>query len=397
MRILMLAPEPFFEPRGTPFSVYHRAQALGRLGHEIDLVTYPLGNTVELPHVTIFRSWRIPGIRRVKIGPSLAKIPLDIALFFRALGMLFARRYDCIHTHEEAGVFGALLGWVFRTPHIYDMHSDLAQQMTNFKFTQNKTLIGLMHTIERLIVHSAKAVIVICPELLVTVAEIAPCKLVMLIENTAVAAEEVEISAQSDALAVASAALRRRLNIDATAGPILLYTGTFESYQGLELVVESMQDVLSAFPNALYIIAGGHPDQVAALQQHAERLGVAHALRLPGQRPPTEMPIFMALADVLLSPRCHGTNTPLKIYSYLHARKPILATKIRSHTQVLTDEVALLIEPTSSGLALGAKALLGDAELCQRLAQNAQALAQQEYSYATFLMRTATVYQYLGQ
>ncbi|MBF6592206.1 MAG: glycosyltransferase, partial [Ktedonobacterales bacterium] len=119
MRILMVAPEPFFQPRGTPFSVFHRARALGRLGHEIDLVTYPIGEAVSLPRVRIIRSGRVPFLRRVKIGPSLAKIPLDALLLVRTVGMLLRHRYDCIHTHEEAGLFGAILSRVFRLPHIY--------------------------------------------------------------------------------------------------------------------------------------------------------------------------------------------------------------------------------------------------------------------------------------
>ena len=49
MRILMIAPEPFFEPRGTPFSEYHRIRALLELGHTVDLVTYPFGHDVTLP------------------------------------------------------------------------------------------------------------------------------------------------------------------------------------------------------------------------------------------------------------------------------------------------------------------------------------------------------------
>ena len=43
VRILMIAPEPFFEPRGTPFSEFHRIRALTALGHQVDLVTYPFG------------------------------------------------------------------------------------------------------------------------------------------------------------------------------------------------------------------------------------------------------------------------------------------------------------------------------------------------------------------
>ncbi len=56
MRILMIAPEPFFEPRGTPFSEYHRIRALTSLGHEVDLVTYPFGHDVAMPGLRVFRS-----------------------------------------------------------------------------------------------------------------------------------------------------------------------------------------------------------------------------------------------------------------------------------------------------------------------------------------------------
>jgi hypothetical protein len=60
MRILMIAPEPFFEPRGTPFSEYHRIRALLDLGHTVDLVTYPFGKDVTLPGLRIFRAARPP-------------------------------------------------------------------------------------------------------------------------------------------------------------------------------------------------------------------------------------------------------------------------------------------------------------------------------------------------
>ena len=66
----MLAPEPFFEPRGTPFSEYHRIKTLGELGHHVDLVTYPIGRNVELPNLRIFRGPRPPFVTRVPIGPS---------------------------------------------------------------------------------------------------------------------------------------------------------------------------------------------------------------------------------------------------------------------------------------------------------------------------------------
>ena len=78
----MLAPEPFFEPRGTPFSEYHRIKALGELGHHVDLVTYPIGRDVALPNLRIFRSPRPPFVRSVRIGPSLTKVVLDGLMLF---------------------------------------------------------------------------------------------------------------------------------------------------------------------------------------------------------------------------------------------------------------------------------------------------------------------------
>ena len=63
----MIAPEPFFEPRGTPFSEFHRIRALTALGHQVDLVTYPFGQDVSMPGLRVFRCLRPPfvhGVRR---------------------------------------------------------------------------------------------------------------------------------------------------------------------------------------------------------------------------------------------------------------------------------------------------------------------------------------------
>ena len=63
-----------------------------------------------------------------------------------------------------------------------------------------------------------------------------------------------------------------------------------------------------------------------------------------GQRPAEEIPLFLDAADVLVSPRSSGTNTPLKIYQYLRSGRPIVATRLLTHTQVLDDEVAILTD-----------------------------------------------------
>src|SRR5437763_5546495 len=165
MRILMIAPEPFLEPRGTPFSVYHRVKALVTLGYEVDLVTYPLGKEVTLPGLTTYRTPSVPFIRKVKIGPSLAKLPLDLLVLLTATWRLCLQRYRYVHTHEEAGLMGVFLSAVFGCKHLYDMHSDLSQQMSNFAFTKRAWLIRCVAAVQKLIVRRADMVIAICPDL----------------------------------------------------------------------------------------------------------------------------------------------------------------------------------------------------------------------------------------
>src|SRR5262245_59682785 len=119
----MIAPEPFFEPRGTPFSEYHRIRALVELGHSVDLVTYPFGRDVSLPGLRVFRCPRTPFVHDVRIGPSLAKIPLDITLAGTATRRALVERYDAVHSHEEGSFVGVLLAGMLGVPHLYDMHS----------------------------------------------------------------------------------------------------------------------------------------------------------------------------------------------------------------------------------------------------------------------------------
>ena len=60
MKILMIVPQPFFQSRGTPFSVYYRTRTLAEMGHKIDIITYPIGRDVRIPGVRILRSLRLP-------------------------------------------------------------------------------------------------------------------------------------------------------------------------------------------------------------------------------------------------------------------------------------------------------------------------------------------------
>lgn len=367
MRILMLAPEPFFQPRGTPISVYFRLQALSHLGHEVTLLTYPLGENVSFPGLKIKRVPNLFGIKKVKIGPSLVKIPLDLLLFLLAAKELLLKKYDLIFSHEEAAFFGLFLSRWSGTPHLYDMHSSLPQQLENFRFSSSPLLLGLFRLLERLVLRFSSAVIVICRDLENKLLQEGYGSKAVLIENFLDFPEEGITSEAIQAIRKAYAAQGQK---------IVLYTGNFEPYQGIPLLLEAAK---LCPEEVVFLLVGG----TVAEQKHWEgkirEMGLEHRVFLIPRVPPRKIGLYLASADALVSPRLSGTNTPLKIYSYLRSGKPIVATNLWTHTQVLNSDLAILVKPEPEDLARGIKFSLFDPQ-AQIFARQAREFAQREYT-----------------
>lgn len=385
MKILMIAPQPFFEPRGTPISVYQRLEALSALGHEIDLITYHVGTDIELPNVTIHRVRGLKMIQHVRIGPSRAKIFLDVMIFFKAVRMLLAKRYNVIHSHEEAAFFSMFLAWIFRMHHLYDMHSVLSKQLTNFSFGNKPIFIKTFERLERLVLKTCSAVITVGPDLEQYVKRTDENVRVVMIENIALHAYQTPVQFE------AVEELKNKLNL---AGRLpVVYTGTFESYQGLDMALDCVYRVRNRYPNVIFIFVGAKVKQAQTWTNSARKKGLAgHTLFLDAVSPQESM-IYLACASVLISPRLDGTSTPLKVYSYLHAEKPIVATAITAHTQVLTEETALLVETNHHAFADGIIRVLGDRELAERLAKNAHQLAQSRFGRQDYISKVSQIYK----
>jgi glycosyltransferase involved in cell wall biosynthesis len=371
MKILMLAPEPFFQPRGTPISVYFRNAALTALGHEVDLVTYPLGEDVKMANLRIFRLPNFLRLGKIKIGPSAAKVPLDVALTLKALGLILRSRYDLVYSHEEAAFPGVLLSKFARIPHLYDMHSSLPQQLENFEFTRSPLLKRLFTRMERFILRNSHAVIVICPDLMNKVRAEGFGDKAILIENV------LDFPAPETGPGEFE---RMKRELAPGGEKIILYAGNFGPYQGVSLLVEAAAHIRE---KAILVLLGGSPAERTELETKAAGLGVADRVIVLDRVAPTRVPLFVKAADVLVSPRMTGTNTPLKIYSFLKSGKPLVATRLYTHTQVLDDTISVLVEATPEAMAAGLDFALTDPEAGRRAAA-AAALAEREYTFAAY-------------
>jgi glycosyltransferase involved in cell wall biosynthesis len=178
-----------------------------------------------------------------------------------------------------------------------------------------------------------------------------------------------------------------------TGQKIVLYTGTFEPYQGLDLFIASAERVLKQYKDVLFLLVGGKPEQVQFYQSQVQAGGLSSSIRFTGIQPPQDMPRYLRACDILISPRTSGTNTPLKIYAYLHSGKPIVATNLFTHTQVLTPEVAVLVEPDPDAMAQGILMVLENPSLATELGRQARQLFAEHYGFQTFIQKTAQILQ----
>ncbi len=381
-RVLVVAPEPFYEDRGTPIAVRSVLKALNDLEYRVDLLTYPVGERLELPGVRMFRVPNVIGLRHVPVGFSLRKLLLD-AMLIPALWVLLRReQYWCVHAVEEAAFPAVVLAHRRGVPLIYDMQSSLPEQMVKHRMFRGPRVQRLLRRCEAWLLRRADAV-VSSAGLLHRVSEAAPGKL----------AQEWHFPPiETPPRQGAGNALREELGIPASS-PVVVYAGTFEPYQGLAMLLAALPQVRTRFPEVVFVFVGGDDALVEQMRDDAKRLQLDGSLRLTGRRPRVTIPAYLAMADLLVSPRGYGDNLPLKVFDYLAAGRPIVATDLPAHRALLDESRAILVEVSADGLARGIVTLLQDPQRAARLAIAARAYAGSNLGWNHFLAAVKAVYE----
>ena len=129
-------------------------------------------------------------------------------------------------------------------------------------------------------------------------------------------------------------------------------------------------------------IPGPSTEAIGSYRSRAAALGIGERVHWAGQQSVKSLGAYLRQADILVSPRLQGQNTPMKIYSYLDSGRPVLATRIPTHTQVLDDEIAQLVAPTPQAMAEGIVALLRDPSRRTSIADRAKARVTELYTPA---------------
>lgn len=172
--------------------------------------------------------------------------------------------------------------------------------------------------------------------------------------------------------------LRKNLDLPQNE-KLITYTGHLYSWKGAEILAKAAS---SFDTNARALLVGGNPLDIERFQKDYGSLKTASgeaAVIIAGLKPYALMPLYLKAADVLVLPNSAKEvisrlyTSPIKLFQYMAAGVPIVASDLPSIREVLDESNAVFVEPDSpEALAQGVNKLLADSQLGMRLAAKAR-------------------------
>lgn len=326
LRVLAIAPTPFFSDYGCHVRIAEEIAALKTHGVETTLATYPFGR--DLPGLTIRRALRLPGQRRVNPGSSVHKLSMDAALAGQALLSARSQRPGLLHGHLHEG---ALIAWslarLTRAPMVFDFQGSLTSEMIDHGFLQAGTpAFWVFREAEAWIVKHADAIVtsthhgadVLMQEFGCSAARIT-------VVPDAVNTERFRPLWESDgarAEATPIGALRRKLGI-AEGQPVVLYLGLLAEYQGITLLLRAAQALVQNGSAAHFLVMGFPGED--RYRRLAAQLGISDRVTFTGAIPYEEAPSYLSLGTLAVSAKLSLTEGNGKLLNYIAMGLPTVA------------------------------------------------------------------------
>jgi glycosyltransferase involved in cell wall biosynthesis len=327
-------------------------------------------------------------VREVKIGPSWKKLFLDLLVIIRSFRLLLSNRYDAVHSHEEGSFIATFLCGVFGIPHIYDMHSSLPRQFEVSNFLDFHPIVRLFERLERWTIMNCDALITITDRLAEHARTINPTINQKTITNIAI--QNFSFGGEQPT----RPQIREMLGVKDRI--LVVYTGNFMVYQGIEVLVDSARQACSRNPKLAFLLVGGNREEVQSWRKKVQELGLQDCVLFSGTVPIKQISAYLEAADILVSPRSEGTAIPLKVHSYLHAGKPIVATDIPAHSKLMDPAYTRFVDYSAESFAEAFLELAENPDRRRLMGMRAKTDAETRFGYREFLEKLRSVYETLG-
>jgi glycosyltransferase involved in cell wall biosynthesis len=370
LKILMLAPTPYFADRGCHVRIYEEARALVELGQAVQIVTYHLGR--DMPGIPTWRIAAIPWYRKLAAGPSWHKPYLDILLFFKALQAARQFKPDLIHAHLHEGAFiGIFLKMFLKAPLLFDCQGSLTAELIDHGFFRKGSILHrAFRLLEGFINRRADFVLTSSgagAQDLLANWQMPERKVRALID--AVDTEIFRPYPQDEA--------RRALGLPFNV-PLVVYLGVLNAYQGIDLLLECVR-ILQQRGEPLHFLIMGFPDE--KYRKKAVELGIAELITFTGRVDYGKAPLYLSAGDIAVSPKISLTEANGKLFNYLACGLPTVVFDTPTNREILGDAGVYACFGDAADLAHQLALLMRDHEGRTLLARKVRQRSEHEHSW----------------
>jgi glycosyltransferase involved in cell wall biosynthesis len=348
MKILVVAPTPFFADRGTHIRILEEALALEKRGHRITVATYHIGS--ELPgepgsRIDVRRIRRLLfWYKKLEAGPDWQKIVLDLMLVRKVFFLARTQRPDIIHAHLHEGV---LIGWIVQKLLFWrgmklvgDFHGSLTKEMVSHAYLGSGWLKSLFRWVERRIDNLGDAAVTSSWE---NTGEIGRIR-----RDGRVATVLDGVSLERYEGLPGKAALRERFGLprDRT---VVAYAGALIPNKGIRYFLEAVPLVLRKRPDVHFLVAGFPYDQIAPILEAADWKA---SVTVVSPLPYFELPELLAASDIAVDPKDSSVSQASgKMLQYMGAGLPVACFERSNNREYLGDGGAYAPEVSGESLA----------------------------------------------
>lgn len=185
-----------------------------------------------------------------------------------------------------------------------------------------------------------------------------------------------------------------------TGKTVIGFIGSFYAYEGLDLLLDALPELIRQRPEVRVLLVGGGP-QEANLRQQAERLGLANHVIFTGRVPHKEVGRYYDLINVLAYPR-HQMRltelvTPLKPLEAMAQGQLFVASDVGGHKELIEhNKTGILFEAGNGGaLTEALLALLNDRQRWPELKANGRHFVEAVRNWRNSVANYVTPYQQL--
>lgn len=349
MKILVIAPTPFFSNRGTHIRILEEALALEKLGHQVTIATYHIGRDIDVEvetkiDVRRIRRW-IFWYKKLEAGPDWQKLILDLMLVRKVFNLARTQRPDIIHGHLHEG---ALIGWIVqkvlfwrKMKLVADFHGSLTKEMVSHGYLKGGLNI-IFRRVEKFINNLGDWAIASSWEGMESVAASRRKN------NIEVAMDGINLESFENTKSKEE--IRHELELPEDRF-IVTYTGGLVTNKGVDYFLDAIRLVLGRDPKVFFLVGGFPPHQVESfIKTH----GLKDSVRLVSPLDYFKLPEFLKACDAGVDPKdADVAQASGKMLNYMAAGLPVVCFDKENNRNFLGEGGYFCPEMSSRGIAEG--------------------------------------------